>query len=172
MRQYLQPMLAVKRSFAVSPSTACGGAARRNGRVARALQHDLQQGIHVQAVWIRVHEGGVRAWRPFVGPFHPSTAQLDRTPELAGLTLGLRSPMWRADSLWAWKNVEKLGKCFTASNIIQHDRFGSGSVVIWGIHILQSHRPPQAALALPGWHHQTDYAGQWLDCVGSSWMTK
>lgn len=114
---------------------------------ARALQNDLQQatGVNVsdQTIRNRLHEGGLRAPRPVVGPV--LTAQHRR----ARLAFAIDHQNWQ---LRHWRPVlftdesrfnlstcdrrERVWRCrgerYAACNIIQHDRFGGGSVMVWG----------------------------------------
>ncbi|KAI4886029.1 hypothetical protein NFI96_024196, partial [Prochilodus magdalenae] len=91
----------------------------------------------------RPHEGGLRARRPVVGPV--LTGQHRR----ARLAFATEHQNWqirhrhlvlftdesrfylstcdRRDRLW-----RRRGECYAACNIIQHDWFGGGSVMVWG----------------------------------------
>ncbi|KAI4888574.1 hypothetical protein NFI96_004052 [Prochilodus magdalenae] len=103
-----------------------------------------------QTIRDRPHEGGLRARRPVVGPV--LTGQHRR----ARLAFATEHQNWqihhrrlvlftdesrfylstcdRRDRLW-----RRRGECYAACNIIQHDWFGGGSVMVWGGISLEGH---------------------------------
>ncbi|KAI4898896.1 hypothetical protein NFI96_004812 [Prochilodus magdalenae] len=96
-----------------------------------------------QTIRNRPHEGGLRARRPVVGPVltgQHRRARLAFATEhqnhqirhrclvlFTGESRVYLSTCDRRDRLW-----RRRGECYAACNIVQHDRFGGGSVMAWG----------------------------------------
>ncbi|KAI4887220.1 hypothetical protein NFI96_007654 [Prochilodus magdalenae] len=109
----------------------------------------LKDGTSICAIATRnrPHEGGLGARRPVVGPVltgqHRSaplafaTEYQIRHRRLVPFTDESRfylSTCDRRDRLW-----RRRGECYAACNIIQHDWFGGGSVMVWGGISLEGH---------------------------------
>ena len=121
---------------------------------ARALQNDLQQatGVNVsdQTIRNRLHEGGLRAPRPLVGPV------LTARHRGARLAFAIEHQNWQVHH---WRSVlftdesrftlntcdrrervwRSRGERYAACNIVQHDRFGGGSLMVWGGISMEGH---------------------------------
>ena len=161
-------------------------------------QNNLQQATNVQVsaqtVRNRFHEAGMRARRPQVGPVLTAqhcTARLTFAREHLGWQIRHWRPVLftdesrftlstcdRRDRVW-----RRCGERSAACNILQHDRFGGGSVMVWGgisleactdLHVIAN----STLTALRYWDEilrviVRPYSGLiWPECVGSSWMMK
>uniref|UniRef100_A0A8C4TJ22 Transposase n=1 Tax=Erpetoichthys calabaricus TaxID=27687 RepID=A0A8C4TJ22_ERPCA len=129
--------------------------ARRNRMsTARALQSDLQKATGVnaseQTIRNRLHEGGQRAQRPLVGPvltvWHHG-AQLAFAMEHQNWQVHHWCPVLFTDeSRFTLSTCDRRqrvlrshGECYAACNIVQHDQFGGGSVMVWGGISMEGH---------------------------------
>ncbi|KAK3521550.1 hypothetical protein QTP70_013078 [Hemibagrus guttatus] len=113
---------------------------------ARALQNDFQQatGVNVsdQKIRNRLQEGGLRAQHPLVGTV------LTARHRGARLAFAIEHQNWQVHhwcpvlftdesrfTLSTCDRCERVwrsrGEHYAACNIIQHDRFGGGSVMVW-----------------------------------------
>uniref|UniRef100_A0A8C4SSF1 Transposase n=1 Tax=Erpetoichthys calabaricus TaxID=27687 RepID=A0A8C4SSF1_ERPCA len=122
--------------------------ARRNRMsTARALQNYLQQvtGVNVsdQTIRNRLHEGGLRAQRHVVGPVLTAEhrgARLAFAIEYQNWQVRHWRPVLFTDesrfTLSTCDRRERVwrsrGESYAACNIVQHDWFGGGSVMVWG----------------------------------------
>ncbi len=121
---------------------------RRNRMsTARVLQNDLHQvtGVNVsdQKIWNRLCEVGLRARHPLVGPVLTAWHHGARL-EFAIIHQNWQVCPWRSVlftnetrfTLSTCERCERVwrscGECYAACNIVQHDRSGGGSVMVWG----------------------------------------
>ncbi|KAI3352196.1 hypothetical protein L3Q82_005160 [Scortum barcoo] len=110
-------------------------------------QNDLQRatGVNVstQTIRNRLHEGGLRARRPVVGPVLTAQhrgARLAFAEEHQNLQVRHWRPVLFTDesrfTLSTCDRRERVwrrqGERYAACNVVQHDRFGGGSVIVWG----------------------------------------
>ena len=114
---------------------------------ALALPNDLQRatGVNVctQTIRNRLHEGGLRARRPVVGPVLTAQhrgARLAFAQEHQNWQVRHWRPVLFTDesrfTLSTCDRRERVwrrqGERYAACNVVQHDRFGGGSVMVWG----------------------------------------
>ena len=121
-------------------------ALRNRQSTARALEHDFHRatGVHTsdQTIKNRLHEHGLRARRPARGPVLTPQHRVDRL-RFARSHVGWRARDWTPvlftdESRYHISTCDRRvrvwrqpGELYAQCNIVQHDRFGGGSVMVW-----------------------------------------